>query len=68
MKEYRRAAGAFRAAISLNPNFPEAHVRLAAILDKHLGDAESAREHRRLARRMRSVGPGAPIPRVTRSL
>jgi predicted AlkP superfamily phosphohydrolase/phosphomutase/tetratricopeptide (TPR) repeat protein len=54
MKEYRRAAEAFRAAISFNPNFPEAHVRLAALLEKHLGDAESAREHRRLARRMRS--------------
>jgi tetratricopeptide (TPR) repeat protein len=54
MKEYERAAEAFRAAISFNPNFPEAHVRLAALLEKHLGDAESAREHRRLARRMRS--------------
>ena len=62
MKEYRRAAGAFRAAISLNPNFPEAHVRLAAILDKHLGDAESPREHRRLARRMRNRGTRSPDP------
>jgi tetratricopeptide (TPR) repeat protein/arylsulfatase A-like enzyme len=64
MKEYERAAGAFRAAISFNPNFPEAHLRLAALLEKHLGDIESAREHRRLARSMRdSVGPGAvPVP------
>ena len=54
MKEYERAAEAFRAAISFNPNFPEAHVRLAALLEKHLGDAGSAEEHRRLARRMRS--------------
>ncbi len=54
MKEYERAAEAFRAAISFNPNFPEAHLRLAALLEKHLNDAESAREHRRLARRMRS--------------
>jgi predicted AlkP superfamily phosphohydrolase/phosphomutase/tetratricopeptide (TPR) repeat protein len=53
MQEYERAAEAFRAAISFNPNFPEAHVRLAALLEKHLGDAEAAREHRRLARRMR---------------
>ena len=53
LQEYERAAEAFRAAISFNPNFPEAHVRLAALLEKHLGDAESAREHRRLARRMR---------------
>ncbi len=53
MKEYQRAAEAFRAAISFNPNFPEAHVRLAALLEKHLRDTESAREHRRLARLMR---------------
>jgi predicted AlkP superfamily phosphohydrolase/phosphomutase/tetratricopeptide (TPR) repeat protein len=60
MQEYERAAEAFRAAISLNPNFPEAHVRLAAVLEKHLGDAASAREHRRLARRMRTTHPPAP--------
>jgi len=53
MKEYERAAAAFGAAISFNPNFPEAHVRLAGVLEKHLGDADSAREHRRLAQRMR---------------
>jgi predicted AlkP superfamily phosphohydrolase/phosphomutase/tetratricopeptide (TPR) repeat protein len=60
-KAYERAADAFRAAISLNPNFPEAHVRLAALLEEHLGDAESAREHRRLARRMRSRKTAAPL-------
>ena len=60
--EYDRAAAAFRAALSLNPNFPEAHLRLAALLEKHpheqgeQGDAGSAREHRRLARRMRRRG------------
>jgi len=53
MEEYERAAEAFRAAIFLNPNFPEAHARLAAVLEKRLNDGESAREHRRLARRMR---------------
>ena len=52
-KDYVRAAEAFRAAVSFNPNFPEAHAQLAALLEKHLGDAESAREHRRLARAMR---------------
>ncbi|HEV8040907.1 MAG TPA: alkaline phosphatase family protein [Bryobacteraceae bacterium] len=54
MKEYERAAEAFRAAISFNPNYPEAHVRLAELLEKHLGDAVCAREHRELARVMRS--------------
>jgi len=63
LKEYKQAADAFRAAISFNPNFPEAHVRLAALLEKHLGDPESAREHRRLARRMRV--PGATRPSLT---
>jgi predicted AlkP superfamily phosphohydrolase/phosphomutase/tetratricopeptide (TPR) repeat protein len=63
MQEYQRAAEAFRAAISFNPNFPEAHVRLAALLEKHLGDAESAREHRRLARRMRRRSAARPARR-----
>jgi predicted AlkP superfamily phosphohydrolase/phosphomutase/tetratricopeptide (TPR) repeat protein len=54
MKEYARAAETFRAAISFNPHFPEAHLRLATLLEKHVGDPEAAREHRRLARCMRS--------------
>ncbi len=62
MKEYERAAEAFRAAISFNPNFPEAHLRLASVLEKHLGDPESARAHRRLARRMKSPhGDGSAL-------
>jgi predicted AlkP superfamily phosphohydrolase/phosphomutase/tetratricopeptide (TPR) repeat protein len=54
LKDYERASEAMRAAIAFNPNFPEAHARLAVLLEKHLGQAESAREHRRLARQMRS--------------
>jgi predicted AlkP superfamily phosphohydrolase/phosphomutase/tetratricopeptide (TPR) repeat protein len=65
MKEYERARDALRAAISFNPNFPEAHVRLAALLEKQFGDAESAKEHRRLARRMRSRRPLRTKPRVS---
>ncbi len=61
MKEFERAADTFRAALSFNPNFPQAHLRLASLLDKHLGDPEAAREHRRLARYMRSRTP-APEP------
>jgi len=60
IREYERAAEAFRAAISFNPNFPEAHARLAGLLEKHLGDIESAREHRRQARSMR--GRRTPHP------
>jgi tetratricopeptide (TPR) repeat protein len=63
MREYERAAGAFRAAISFNPNFPEAHLRLAALLEKRLDDIESAREHRRLARTMRDAGSSSSTPR-----
>ncbi|HTW65244.1 MAG TPA: alkaline phosphatase family protein [Bryobacteraceae bacterium] len=57
MKEFERAAEAFRAAIAMNPNFPEAHVRLAAILEERFDDAEGARTHRRLARRMKQTKP-----------
>ncbi len=53
MREYKRAAEAFRAAISFNPNYPEAHIRLARLLESRLGDVESAQEHRRLAASMR---------------
>lgn len=60
MREFERGAEAFRAAISLNPNYPEAHVRLAALLEKHLEDPDSAREHRRLARRLRRGGTVRP--------
>jgi predicted AlkP superfamily phosphohydrolase/phosphomutase/tetratricopeptide (TPR) repeat protein len=62
LKLYRRAAEAFRAAISFNPNFPEAHIRLAALLEQHLGDPASGRLHRRLARRMRSKKRKQPAP------
>jgi predicted AlkP superfamily phosphohydrolase/phosphomutase/tetratricopeptide (TPR) repeat protein len=61
MNEYERAAEAYRAAISFNPNFPEAHSRLATLLEKHLGDFECAREHRRLARSMRGGRTGRPV-------
>ncbi len=66
-KEYERAAESFRAAISCNPNFPEAHLRLARVLEKHIGHAEAAREHRRLAHSMKrgttgQTAPPAPAP------
>jgi len=61
-KEYERAAEAFRAAIACNPNFPEAHVRLARLLEAHRDDAESAREHRRLAHSMRGRGASLACP------
>ena len=61
MQEYKRAAEALRAAISLNPNFPRAHTLLATLLAEHLGDAKSAGEHRRLARSMRAFRVSLPV-------
>jgi hypothetical protein len=68
MRSYERAAEAYRAAISFNPNFPEAHVRLAGVLEKHLGDPESARKHRRLGRRMRTSKLRRPVPEEKESI
>ena len=59
MKRYQRAAEAFRTALSIQPNFPPAHLRLAALLAAELGDADAAREHRRLARSMRGGATAA---------
>ena len=67
MKKYQRAAEAFRAAISFNPHFPEAHASLAGLLGKHLGDAEKAREHRRMARLIWKGGAAGPALSRARS-
>ena len=66
MKQYEQAAEALRAAISCNPNFPEAHLRLARLLEKHLGDPESAREHQRLVGGMKERPSGdVQLPKIT---
>jgi tetratricopeptide (TPR) repeat protein len=56
-----RAVDAFRAAISFNPNFPEAHLRIAGLLN----DPTAAAEHRRLARAMRSGQTVKPRIEIT---
>jgi predicted AlkP superfamily phosphohydrolase/phosphomutase/tetratricopeptide (TPR) repeat protein len=61
MNEHERAAEAFRTAISLNPNFPQAHLRLARLLEKHFVDVDSAREHRRHAREMKRPAPSVDL-------
>jgi len=61
MKEYERALEALRTAISLNANFPQAHLRLARLLEQNCGTTEGASteisaeaaEHRRIAREIR---------------
>jgi len=54
LKELPRAAEAFRAALSLNPNFAQAHVRLAWIL-RQLGDKAGAADHRRRLRELKEA-------------
>jgi tetratricopeptide (TPR) repeat protein len=65
LKDYARAADAYRLAIACNPNFPAAHLRLARLLEQRLGAAEAAGEHYKLARAMqrrrRADEPNAPV-------
>jgi tetratricopeptide (TPR) repeat protein len=64
-RDYERAGEALRLALALNPNFPQAHARLAWLLKHKLGDAEAAAEHMRMYREIR-LGAGkagrAPVP------
>jgi predicted AlkP superfamily phosphohydrolase/phosphomutase/tetratricopeptide (TPR) repeat protein len=53
LKNYVRAAEAFRVALSLNPNFPQAHLRLALLLQRRLNDPAGAAEHLLVYREMR---------------
>jgi tetratricopeptide (TPR) repeat protein len=46
---------ALQVAVSINPNFAEAHLRLASIYRHSLGEPERAAEHGQLAREMRSA-------------
>ena len=63
LQEYARAAEAYRAAIAVNPHFPQAHARLADLLQKHLDAPAAAAGHRRLAIAMRGRdGLHAPPP------
>jgi tetratricopeptide (TPR) repeat protein len=64
-REYERAGEALRVALALNPNFPQAHARLAWLLKHKLGDAGAAAEHMKLYREIRRGAgkPGrAPVP------
>ncbi|MFN0053945.1 MAG: alkaline phosphatase family protein [Planctomycetales bacterium] len=60
LREPARAAGALRQALILNPNFPEAHRRLARLLQNHLNDPAGARKHRQIYRQMRQ-GTGGDL-------
>ena len=66
-RQYTRAVHALLTAISLNPNFPQAHEYLARLLQR-LGDSDAAQEHRQFAEQMRN-GPGSspypPAPEIS---
>ncbi|MGA7235314.1 MAG: alkaline phosphatase family protein [Bryobacteraceae bacterium] len=59
MREEERAAEAFRAALSQNPHFPQAHLWLARLLKYRLKDLESAEEHFRYYRAMKRRRPAS---------
>lgn len=56
--QVERAVHAFEVAVAINPNFAEAHRRLAHISKFVLHDEERARKHRDLARRAFAGGKG----------
>jgi tetratricopeptide (TPR) repeat protein len=53
MREYDRAIMAFRIALSLNPDYPQAHLRLAFLL-RRLRRPEQAQEHFQMFRQLRA--------------
>jgi tetratricopeptide (TPR) repeat protein/arylsulfatase A-like enzyme len=65
MAEYDRARTAFETALSLNPNFRQAHLRLAYLLKRRLHDDARAAEHFRLFREMRAGARRAAAEKMT---
>lgn len=53
MGRVERAVEALQVAVDQNPNFPEAHERLARLLRNRLGDPERAEVHERVATAIR---------------
>ena len=52
MREFARAEAAFRTALALNPNYPQAHLRLGFLL-RRLGRRTEAQEHFQMFRQLR---------------
>jgi predicted AlkP superfamily phosphohydrolase/phosphomutase/tetratricopeptide (TPR) repeat protein len=59
MGDYERARAAFETALSLNPNFRQAHLRLGYLFKRRLHDEARAARHFRLFREMRASSAGA---------
>lgn len=71
LRRYQHAVTSFEVAIALNPNFIQAHRRLAFLFQRHLRQPARAAEHRRLADEARSstrigLRPPAPSEIVTK--
>jgi hypothetical protein len=64
-----RAVQALQVAVALNPNFLEAHQRLARLYERRLNDPEKAAEHRRVLAEIRATRQGhTPSPTPDASL
>ena len=61
LRQYQRAAEAFRVAVALNPNFMEAHRFLSHVYDRRLDDPVRASEHAQLAKEMRVQSSGTVV-------
>lgn len=61
LRRFQHAVTSFEVALALNPNFAQAHRRLAYLFQSHLRQPARAAEHRRLAQGIRAAGlaPGA---------
>lgn len=70
LRRFQHAVTSFEVALALNPNFAQAHRRLAYLFERHLRQPARAIEHRRLAdesRRQRAIAateadPAALVP------
>jgi predicted AlkP superfamily phosphohydrolase/phosphomutase len=60
MGRYEKARHAFLTALSLNPNYRQAHLRLAYLLKRRINDPEGAAEHFRMFRELRAGAATAP--------
>ncbi|MCC6355155.1 MAG: alkaline phosphatase family protein [Verrucomicrobiae bacterium] len=55
LRRLQHAVTSLEVAIALNPNFAQAHARLAYLLQRHLRQPARAAEHRRLAQEIRAT-------------
>jgi tetratricopeptide (TPR) repeat protein len=64
---YEKARDAFQTALSLNPNYRQAHLRLGYLFKRRLGDPVRAAEHFRLFRELRNANWEKPAGPSTTS-